>query len=147
IEHRVNELGVAEPLVASQGNGDEVLVQLPGVTDVDRAKTIISTTGTLDLKLVERGPVATPEALTNGSVPAGTEIVPARQEPGGEAAYYLVQSAAAVSGTEIRSARPSLDENNRPSVSFTLKPEGGRRFGEVTAANIGRPLAVILDGT
>jgi len=148
IEHRVNELGVAEPLVASQGNGDEVLVQLPGVTDVDRAKTIISTTGTLDLKLVERGPSATPDALLiNGSLPTGTEIVPAREEPGGGMAYYLVQSAAAVSGTEIRSARPSLDENNRPSVSFTLKPEGGRKFGEVTAANIGRPLAVILDGT
>lgn len=152
IEHRVNELGVAESLVASQANGDEILVQLPGVTDVDRAKTIISTTGTLDLKLVERGPSATPEALLiNGSVPAGTEIVPARRERGGAseslAMYYLVQRTAAVSGTEIRSARPSLDENNRPSVSFTLKPEGGRKFGEVTAANIGRPLAVILDGT
>jgi preprotein translocase subunit SecD len=152
IEHRVNELGVAVAVVASQDNGDEVLVQLPGVTDVDRAKTIISTTGTLDLKLVERGPSATPEGLfTNGGVPAGTEIVPVRQEP--ELAsdhptmYYLVQRTAAVSGTEIRSARPSLDENNRPSVSFTLKAEGGRKFGEVTATNIGQPLAVILDGT
>src|SRR5262249_50710177 len=63
IEHRVNELGVAESLVASQANGDEILVQLPGVTDVDRAKTIISTTGTLDLKLVERGPSATSLAI------------------------------------------------------------------------------------
>jgi preprotein translocase subunit SecD len=152
IEHRVNELGVAEPLVASQANGGEVLVQLPGVTDVDRAKTIISTTGTLELKIVERGPSATREGLlTNGSVPANTEIVPVRQAPGDASGapmlYYLVQRTAAVSGTEIRNARPSLDENNRPAVSFTLKPEGGRRFGEVTAANLGRPLAVILDGT
>ena len=152
IEHRVNELGVAEPLIASQGNGEEILVQLPGVTDVARAKSIISTTGTLELKIVERGPSATRDALLiNGSLPPDTEIVRSRQEPGDDgntaAPYYLVRRAAAVSGTEIRSARPSLDENNRPAVSFTLNPEGGRRFGEVTAANIGRPLAVILDGS
>jgi len=152
IEHRVNELGVAEPLIASQANGEEILVQLPGVTNVDRAKTIISTTGTLELKLVERGPATSREALlTNGEPSADTEIVPARNEPGETATsptqYYLLQRLAAVSGTQIRSARPSLDENNRPAVSFTLKPEGGRQFGEVTGANIGRLLAVVLDGT
>jgi preprotein translocase subunit SecD len=152
IEHRVNELGVAEPLIASQANGEEVLVQLPGVTDVERAKRIISTTGTLELKLVERGPSTSREGLlTNGELPPDTEIVPAREEPGetptSPTQYYLVQRSAAVSGTQIRTARPSLDENNRPAASFTLKPEGGRRFGEVTAANIGRLLAVILDGT
>jgi preprotein translocase subunit SecD len=152
IAHRVNELGVAEPLIASQANGEEVLVQLPGVTNVERAKTIIRETGILELKIVEAGPVATREALlVNGNVPTNTDIVPARQEPGDPSEsptlYYLVQHQAAVSGTEIRTARPALDENNRPAVGFTLKPEGGRRFGEVTAANIGRPLAVILDGT
>jgi preprotein translocase subunit SecD len=152
IEHRVNELGIAEPLIASQANGEEVLVQLPGVTDVERAKTIIRETGILELKIVESGPVASRDALlVNGNVPAHTEIVPARHEPGDTSEtptlYYLVQQAAAVSGTEIRTARPSLDENNRPAVSFTLKPEGGRKFGEVTAANIGRLLAVILDGS
>ena len=152
IEHRVNELGVAEPLIASQANGEEVLVQLPGVADVERAKMIISTTGTLELKLVERGPSTSREALlTNGELPPDTEIVAAREEPKetptSPTQYYLVQRLAAVSGTQIRSARPVLDENNRPAVSFTLKPEGGRRFGEVTAANIGRLLAVVLDGT
>jgi preprotein translocase subunit SecD len=152
IQHRVNELGVAEPLIASQANGEEVLVQLPGVADVERAKMIISTTGTLELKLVERGPSTSREALlTNGELPPGTEIVAAREAPKetptSPTQYYLVQRLAAVSGTQIRSARPVLDENNRPAVSFTLKPEGGRRFGEVTAANIGRLLAVVLDGT
>jgi preprotein translocase subunit SecD len=152
IEHRVNELGVAEPLIASQANGEELVVQLPGVTDVERAKTIISTTGTLELKLVQRGPSTSREGLlTNGELPADTEIVPAREEPGetptAPTQYYLVQRLAAVSGTQIKSARPSLDENNRPAVSFTLKPEGGRRFGEVTGANVGRLLAVVLDGT
>jgi preprotein translocase subunit SecD len=152
IEHRVNELGVAEPLIASQANGEEVLVQLPGVTDVERAKTIISTTGTLELKIVERGPSASREGLlVNGALPANTEVVPAREEPGETSTsptqYYLLQRMAVLSGTQIRSARPSLDENNRPAVSFTLKPEGGRQFGEATAANIGRLLAVVLDGT
>ena len=151
IEHRVNELGVAEPLIASQADGTEVLVQLPGVTDVERAKTIIRTTGMLALKIVESGPATSRDALlVNGTTPANTEIVPARQEPGNlesPASYYLVQRVAAVAGTEIRTARPSLDENTRPAVSFTLKPEGGRRFGEVTAANIGRTLAVVLDGS
>ncbi len=152
IEHRVNELGVAEPLIASQANGEEVLVQLPGVTNVERAKTIIRSTGMLELKIVESGPSTSRDAfLADGTVPANTEIVPAREEPGDRSKsptlYYLVQQAAAVSGTEIRNARPSLDENNRPAVSFTLKPDGGRRFGEVTAANIGRTLAVILDGS
>src|SRR5262245_42203671 len=56
IEHRVNELGVAEPLIASQADGNEVLVQLPGVTNVEHAKAIISTTGILELKIVEAGP-------------------------------------------------------------------------------------------
>ena len=78
IERRVNELGVTEPSIAQQGaNGDEILVQLPGVTDVERAKEIIRSTGLLELKIVEQGPAATREALlVNGQVPAGMEIVP-----------------------------------------------------------------------
>ena len=152
IEHRVNELGVAEPLIASQADGNEVLVQLPGVTEVEHAKAIIRATGTLELKIVEAGPASSRDALqVNGRVPADTEIVPARQDSsnGSEnpAVYYLVQRTAIVAGTEIKTARPSLDENNRPAVSFTLKPEGARRFGDATAANIGRLLAVILDGS
>ena len=73
IERRVNELGVTEPSIAQQGaNGDEILVQLPGVTDVDRAKEIIRSTGLLELKIVEQGPAATREALlVNGQEPAG----------------------------------------------------------------------------
>jgi preprotein translocase subunit SecD len=151
IEHRVNELGVAEPLIASQANGNEVLVQLPGVTNVDRAKQIIRTTGILELKIVEGGPASSREALQiDGAAPPNTEIVAARRDPANPdspALYYLVQRGAAVAGTEIRTARPSLDENNRPAVSFSLKPEGAKRFGDVTAANIGRDLAVILDGS
>src|SRR5579872_5439087 len=150
IERRVNELGVTEPSIAQQGDsGDQILVQLPGVTDVDRAKEIISSTGLLELKIVEQGPTPTRESLLqNGQVPPGMEIVPgATGTPGdGGTVYYLVRKAAAVTGKDLRNARPSLDENNQPAVSFTLSNDGGQRFGNVTSENVGRQLAIILDG-
>jgi preprotein translocase subunit SecD len=146
----VNELGVTEPSIAQQGsNGDEILVQLPGVTDVDRAKDIIQSTGLLELKIVEQGPASTKEALgPNGVAPAGMEIIPGITSGPGDAgtAYYLVRKAAAVTGKDLRNARPTVDENNLPAVSFTLNSEGGRRFGAVTGDNIGKSLAIILDG-
>ena len=150
IERRVNELGVAEPSIARQGsNNDEILVQLPGVTDVDRAKEIIQSTGLLELKIVEQGPASTKEELMpGGQLTPGAEIVPGAAsvvERGGTA-YYLVKKVAAVRGTDLRSARPSVDENNQPAVSFSLTSEGGRKFGAVTSQNIGRQLAIILDG-
>jgi preprotein translocase subunit SecD len=150
IERRVNELGVTEPSIAQQGtNGDQILVQLPGVTDVNRAKEIIRSTGLLELKIVEQGPSPTRESLmTNGQVPPGMEIVPGSSGTPGDAGsmFYLVKKAAAVTGNDLRNARPSLDENNQPAVAFTLSNEGGRKFGNVTAENVGRQLAIILDG-
>ncbi len=149
IERRVNELGVAEPTIAQQGaNGDQILVQLPGVSDVNRAKQIIQATGILQLKIVEQGPVASREALmVNGQVPAGMEIVPGSSGAPGDAStvYYLVKRAAAVEGRDLRSARPGIDSNGRPAVNFTLNSEGARKFGDVTGANVGRQLAIILD--
>jgi preprotein translocase subunit SecD len=150
IERRVNDLGVNEPSIAQQGAaGDEILVQLPGVTDVERAKSIIQSTGVLELKIVEQGPSPTREALmVNGQVPSGMDIVAGASGTPGDAGtvYYLLKKAAAVTGRDLRSARPSLDENNQPAVSFTLNNEGGRKFGKVTGENIGRQLAIVLDG-
>jgi preprotein translocase subunit SecD len=150
IERRVNELGVTEPSIAQQGtNGDQILVQLPGVTDVERAKEIIRSTGLLELKIVEQGPAPTKEALlVNGQVPPGMEVVPGASGTPGDAntVYYLVKKVAAVSGQDLRNARGSLDENSQPAVSFTLSNEGGRKFGKVTGENIGRQLAIVLDG-
>jgi preprotein translocase subunit SecD len=151
IERRVNELGVTEPSIAQQGaDGDQILVQQPGVTDVNRAKEIIRSTGLLELKIVENGPAASREALLiNGQEPPGMEIVPGASGIPGEAAttvYYLVRRVAAVSGADLRSARPSLDQNGRPAVSFSLNSDGARKFGTVTGQNIGRALAIILDG-
>ncbi|MBS1816431.1 MAG: protein translocase subunit SecD [Acidobacteria bacterium] len=150
IERRVNELGVAEPIIAQQGtNGDQILVQLPGVTDVNRAKEIIRSTGLLELKIVEQGPSASKEALApGGNAPTGMEIVPGigSGADAGSTMYYMVRRAAAVTGRDLRSARPSLDENGRPAVAFTLNSEGASKFGKVTGENIGRSLAIILDG-
>src|SRR3954465_3547449 len=150
IERRVNELGVTEPSIAQQGaNGDQILVQLPGVTDVERAKEIIRSTGLLELKIVEQGPSPTREGLmVNNQVPEGMDIVPgATGNPGdGSTVFYLVKKVAAVTGQDLRNARPSADENNQPAVAFTLSNEGGRKFGKVTSENIGRQLAIILDG-
>ena len=150
IERRVNELGVAEPSIAQQGN-DQILVQLPGVTDVERAKGIIGSPGLLELKIVEGAPSPSKEALmVNGQVPQGMEIVPGAGGAGGvsdtSTIYYLVKKVSAVTGQDLRNARASVDENNRPAVSFTLSNEGGRKFGKVSGENIGRQLAIILDG-
>ncbi|MFN7982363.1 MAG: protein translocase subunit SecD [Vicinamibacterales bacterium] len=150
IERRVNELGVAEPSIAQQGaNGDQILVQLPGVTDVNRAKEIIRSTGRLELKIVEQGPASTKEQLTpSGTAPSGMEIVPGVSSgaDAGSTVYYMVRSAAAVTGRDLRSARPSLDENGRPAVAFTLNSDGAAKFGRVTGENVGRFLAIVLDG-
>jgi preprotein translocase subunit SecD len=148
IERRVNELGVTEPSIAQQG-ADQILVQLPGVTDVERAKGIIGSPGLLELKIVEQGPAPTREALlVNGQVPQGMDIVPGSNGGPGDSStvYYLVKKVAAVTGQDLRNARASLDENSRPAVSFTLSNEGGRKFGKVSGENIGRQLAIILDG-
>lgn len=155
IERRVNELGVAEPIVAPYSvGGHQILVQLPGVSDVARAKEIIRNTALLELKIVEDGPAATREDLLesrNGVTPPEMEVVSGSAggfEPGAPAgaAYYLVRRVAAVTGRDLRNARPSLDEFNQPAVSFSFNREGAARFGEITGANIGRNLAIILDG-
>ena len=148
IERRVNELGVSEPSIAQQGNGDQILVQLPGVTDVDRAKGIISSTGLLKLTIVEQGPFSTREQALqafNNVVPPDIEILPGRQEVGGATVYYAVKKAAAVTGRDLRSAQEGIDEYNRPAVRFTLKQDAAQRFGNFTQSNLGKPLAIVLD--
>ncbi len=120
IERRVNELGVAEPSIAQQG-ADQILVQLPGVTEVERAKGIIGSPGLLELKIVEGSPSPSKEALmVNGQMPQGMDIVPGAGGVGDTSTiYYMVKKVAAVTGQDLRNARASVDENNRPAVSFT----------------------------
>jgi preprotein translocase subunit SecD len=153
IERRVNELGVAEPVVARHGGREQILVQLPGVSNVQRAKEIIRSTAQLQFRLVEQGPFPTREAALqayNNVLPGDAEILPGRQDGAGTAGttgtvFYVVKKVSVVSGNDLRTATQSLDQFNRPAVAFTLKQDAAVRFGNFTQASIGRPLGIILD--
>ena len=140
IERRVNELGVTEPSIAQQGaNGDEILVQLPGVTDVNRAKEIIRSTGLLELKMVEQGPESTREAfLVNGQPPAGMDIMPGRIA--GEAGATVVLPDAPRPRHRPRPAQRATVARREQSAGGQLHAEyrGRRKFGNATGANIGK---------
>jgi preprotein translocase subunit SecD len=154
IERRTNELGVAEPLIARQGaNDDQLLVQLPGMTDVERAKSVIQSTALLELKLVEGGPSPTREALlqaTNGQEPPNTEALPgiegraaAGERP--QAVFYLVRKVPIITGRDLRSAKQGPDSFNQPAVHFELKADAATKFAKATGENINRRLAIVLD--
>jgi preprotein translocase subunit SecD len=144
---------VAEPIVTPYSvGGQQILVQLPGVDDVARAREIIRSTSLLEIKLVEDGPAASRESLLaarNGVLPPDMEVATSRSdvlEGGiGDTQFYLVRRVAAVTGRDLRNARVGMDEFSQPAVSFTFNREGARKFGEVTGENIGRLLAVLVD--
>jgi preprotein translocase subunit SecD len=150
LERRVNALGVAEPLIAAQGSrGDQVLIQLPGVTDVEQAKRVIKTTAQLSLKLVETS-AATRETLltgTGGREPENMEVVSGPGDTPGEPVYYLLRREALITGRDLKSARVGVDENNRPQINFSLNATAADKFSRETARNINRQLAIVLDGT
>ncbi len=151
IDRRVNELGVSEPLISQYGSaGDQIMVELPGLTNVERAKGIIRNTALLELKLVESGPMSDQAALlqpTGGKVPEDMEVVPGQAATGDPTPmFYLVHKVAAVTGRDLRSAKQTIDVNNAPAVSFTLNTDGINKFTRVTSANVGRYLAIVLDG-
>jgi len=151
LERRVNQLGVAEPVIAAHGNrGDQILVQLPGVTDVEQAKRVIKTTAQLALKLVE-DTAPSEEALLQsfqGRVPDNMEVVTGPGDQPGQLVYYLVRREAVVTGRDLKNARAGIDpQTNQPDVEFSLNPTGADRFKRATGANIGRRLAIVLDGS
>jgi preprotein translocase subunit SecD len=150
IDRRVNELGVAEPNISEYGQtGDQILVELPGIDDVARAKEIIRSTAVLSLRLVEAGPAGTREALLQpygGQVPGDMEILTGAGATGAEGTlHYLVRRVPVLTGSDLRHAAPSMDEYNRPSVRFNPTADGARRFARFTSENIGRNLAIVLD--
>ena len=151
IERRVNELGVSEPNISVYGNaGDQLLVQLPGTYDVARAKEIIRSTAQLKLKIVEAGPASSADALLTqygGKLPDDMEVIngAASSAAAGGTQFYLVKKLAPITGQDLRIARPTLDENGRPAVGFSLTRAGAAKFSKLTGENIGRLLAVILD--
>jgi len=150
IRNRIDQFGVSEPVIAREGE-NRIVVQLPGVDDPRRVKDIIKSTAFLELKLVVAGPSSDRTALlsgTGGQVPPDAEVVEGNstdQDPTSPKVYYLLQRVAAVTGRDIKNARPSQDQSNRPAVSFSLKAEGATKFDKVTGSNIGKQLAIVLD--
>jgi preprotein translocase subunit SecD len=149
LERRVNELGVAEPVIAQHGAaGDQILVQLPGVTDAEQAKRIINRTAQLALKIVEDS-APSEEALLQGSagkLPDDKEVVQGPGEEPGKPVFYLVRREAVITGRDLKHARAGVDQNNSPDVQFTLNPAGAEKFKRETGRSIGKRLAIILDG-
>jgi preprotein translocase subunit SecD len=144
----VNQLGVADSVVTSYGSsGDRVLVQLPGVDDVEHAKRLIVSVAQLSLHLVE-GVAPAREGLVDrvgGDVPPSLMVVEGQGDRPGAKAFYLVRRDAVVTGRDLKSAYPGHGELGRPVVHFTLNPLGARALERVTARNVGRTLAIVLD--
>jgi SecD/SecF fusion protein len=142
IRNRIDQFGVRETSIQKQGT-DEIVVQLPGVTDRDRALEVIGKTAQLEFKLVERDNDKMKLAL-DGKVPDGYELRYTEEdhEP------LLLEQAAALSGDSLTDAQVTFSQSGfgEPVVSIRFNAEGAKKFGEITAANVGRRLAIVLDG-
>ncbi|MEJ2580944.1 MAG: protein translocase subunit SecD, partial [Acidobacteriota bacterium] len=153
IWNRVDQFGVAEPVIQRQGlDSDRILVQLPGVDDPARVKDLISSTAFLEFQEVVAGPAPDRQSLLSaigGSVPSDSEILPGdRQGLDGTVLgieYYLLKKAAIISGQELRSARLSKDESGQPVVNFATQPHAAEKFGQYTGSHIGTRMAIVLD--
>ena len=149
IGNRVDELGLTEPTIQRKGlSSDRIIVELPGVEDPDRVKDILKTTALLEFRLVKAGPAMDEETLLadyGGEVPEDMEIMRGDPEHIQGGGFYLVSNVSEITGNDLRNARRTMDEWNKPAVSFTLHPDPGRRFEKMTADNVGKPLSIVLD--
>ena len=138
LRNRVNELGVAEPIIQQQG-AERVVVQLPGVQDTARAKDILGRTATLEIRMVNDEPGVL-EAAIGGSVPFGSDLF---TERGGQP--LLVRRQVVLTGDRINDAQPGFDQRtNEPAVHVNLDGTGARIFKEVTRENVGKRMAIVL---
>ena len=162
LRNRIDQFGVAEPLIQRLGT-NQIAIQLPGVKDPQRAKDLIQETALLEFKLLEESKVAldlppqvekgqeeTVRKNLEGKIPEGSEILfeSAVSEPDGRAYSipYLVKKDAALIGDVLQDARVTIGDFNEPIVSITFDSKGAREFDVLTAANIGKRMAVVLDG-
>ena len=138
LHNRINELGVAEPVIQQQG-ADRIVVQLPGVQDTAKAKDILGRTATLEIRMVDDTPGAL-EAAQTGQVPFGTELY---VERGG--APLLVKKQVVLTGDRLTDAQPGFDnQTQEPAVHLTLDSQGARIFKEITRENVGKRMAILL---
>ncbi len=136
LRNRINELGVAEPVIQQQGE-DRIVVQLPGVQDTARAKEILGATATLEFRMVDTEHSA--QGLEEGKTPLGTKLY---QDRSGRP--ILLQRKIIVTGDQIVDASSGLDsQSGSPAVFVTLNGIGARKMADVTRENIGKPMAVV----
>ena len=136
LNKRINELAVAEPVIQQQG-ADRIVVQLPGVQDVARAKDLIGRTATLEVRMVEQ-----PSVLGN-EAPAGTDLVPERRRDG-STTMVAVKKLVVLTGDRFNGAQATFDENQRPAVAVQLDAAGGRIMRDVTREYLKKMMAIIL---
>ena len=136
LRNRVNELGVAEPIIQKAG-ADRVIVQLPGVQDTAKAKDILGRTATLEIRMVDDERDL--DAALRGQVPFGLELF---EERGG--GPLLVKKQVLLTGDRITDAQPGFDMDNQPAVHIRLDNNGARIFKQLTRDNVGRRMAILL---
>jgi len=141
IRRRVDELGTTEPTIQRQGE-TRILVQVPGLDDPQRLKSLLGQTAKMNFHLVDQNDSA--YDVANGKrAPGGARLVYTDTQP---AIPYLIRRRAMVSGERLEDASVGFDpQTNAPEVNFRFDSVGGRKFGEVTRENIGRPFAIVLD--
>jgi len=138
LHNRINELGVAEPIIQQQGN-DRIVVQLPGVQDVAKAKDILGRTATLEIRMVDDSPTAQ-SALAAGTVPFGLERYLDR-----DGRPILVRRQVLLTGENLQDAQAGRDsQSQQAAVHLTLDTKGARIFRDVTRDNIGKRMAILL---
>lgn len=137
LHNRINELGVAEPVIQQQG-ADRIVVQLPGVQDVAKAKELLGRTATLEIRLVDDSP-ASQSALLSGTVPFGLE-----RYTDSDGRPLLVRRQVILTGENLQDAQAGFDDTQQPAVHLTLDAKGSRIFRDVTRDNIGRRMAILL---
>ncbi|GAB4038724.1 MAG: protein translocase subunit SecD [Rubrivivax sp.] len=139
LHNRVNELGVAEPVIQQQGL-DRVVVQLPGVQDTAKAKDIIGRTATLEIRMVDESAAAREAERGAGPVPFGSERY---VERGGQP--LIVKREVVLTGENLTDAQPGFDsQTQEPTVNLTLDAKGARIFRDVTRENVGKRMAILL---
>lgn len=159
IRNRVDAYGVSEPVITAQADKERIVVQLPGVDDPERVKDLIQSTAFLEFRLVEwpepgAGGAQSREAVLanfGGQLPDDVEVMveeiqdPDTNQVVGER-YWALEDSSIVTGRDLKNARPGLGQFQQPVVNFSLKAEAAETFGEATGANVGRGLAIVLDG-
>jgi len=141
LRNRVNQLGVAEPVVQQQG-ANRIVVQLPGVQDTTRAKELLKATATLEYRAVDEANDPN-QAAASGLVPAGSQLYFHR----GDRRPYLLKRELIASGNQLVDAAPTVDQDGSPAVSVTLDGNGAKRMLAFTEKNVGNPMAVLFKET